>query len=565
MTGQEIVTLTNEVGDVLPPGLYLLEVEQPPAPEAPVDPNANPAQALIILSNANLALKKSLTGDSLAWLTDLRTGEPLADQPVQFYLEQDAVSTATTDGDGIARTPIPLTQDNSYWPVRALVGEPGDANFAAVSSEWNNGIAIWDFGLNGGYSPEQYQLNFYTERPIYRPGQTVYWKGMVRVLEDAGYTLPPQGQIVSITVRDDRGNAVIANEYPISANGTVDGQVELADTAVTGYYYLEARIDLGDPAAGGRTVYGGVGFQVAAYHKPEFQIDVTSAQPDYVQGETVQINVQANYFSGGALGNAPVSWRLIANPYSFNWQNSPPDRYYSFTAYDPDQENVDPYVSGFYGLVQEGKGMTAADGSFVIELPANLQNTTQSQLWLFDVTVQSSTNQFVSGSASVPIHNANFYIGLSPQEYVVNVGAESAVDIVTVTPQGEAYPGAALDVVVYEYEWNSVYARAADGSYRWETSVQRTPLVTTTTTTDHQGEALIAWTPTKAGQYQIVASGQDEAGNATNSATYVYVSTTDSGSFVAWPRDNNDRIQLVADKQLYEPGDSAKILVPSPF
>ncbi len=91
-------------------------------------------------------------GDSLTWLTDLRTGKPVVEQPIRFYLEAEQVAESTTDRDGVGLAQLPLTPENNYWPVRALAGEPGDPDFAAVSSEWNSGVAVWDFGLNGGYS-----------------------------------------------------------------------------------------------------------------------------------------------------------------------------------------------------------------------------------------------------------------------------------------------------------------------------------------------------------------------------------------------------------------------------
>lgn len=563
-TGQEIITLTDEDGNPLPPGIYLLEVEQPTTTES-AEPRSDATQALIVLSNYNLVLKKSPQGESLAWLTDLRTGEPVADQPVQFYVEMEQIAEAVTDAEGIARAELGLTPDTSYWPARAIVGEPGTEEFAAVSSEWNTGVAVWDFGLNGGYSVEQFQAYFYTDRPIYRPGQTVYWKGIVRVLEEDGYVLPPAGQTVEIVVRDDRGNSIAENTFELNENGTVNSQIELAPTAVTGYYYLEARLPIQRvESAGDRTVYGGVGFQVASYRRPEFQLELTSDKPEYVQGDTVNITLNASYFSGGALANAPITWRLIAEPYYFMWDAAPQHRFFNFTPYDPEQTEDNPYMGIYIGLLEEGSGTTDADGNFVIEIPADLQDALQSQLWAFDVTVQSPTNQFVSGRTAVPVHRGEFYIGLSPQENVVIVDEPSAVDLVTITPAGEPYPAAELTVIVYEYSWNSVYSRAADGSYFWETNVDRTPVLTTTATTDRQGSAQIEWTPARGGQYQLVASGTDDAGNPINSAIFVYASDPDQG-FVAWPRTNNDRINLVADKERYEPGETAQILVPSPF
>ncbi len=141
-------------------------------------------------------------------------------------------------------------------------------------------------------------------------------------------------------------------------------------------------------------------------------------------------------------------------------------RYYSFQPFDPDQEIYDPYSGSFYlGLIREGVATTGPDGTFVIELPADISVAPQSQNWAFDVTVQSPNNQFVSARTSVPVHKADFYIGISPRQYVGRVDEPSSIDFVTVTPQGDPYTDADLDVVIYEYQWNSVYARATDGTF----------------------------------------------------------------------------------------------------
>lgn len=562
VTARQVLTLTDDAGNLPAPGFYFLEVSYPeytPPPDNQGDPFASHMQALIVLSNNNLIVKKSAQGDSLAWITDLQNGRPVADLPVSFYFGGATRGAARTNADGVALSKLELDPNNSWGPVLAISGEPGDPNFAAASSDWSQGIGPWDFNIPGGYSGEQYQTYFYTDRPIYRPGQTVYWKGIVRQLVDEQYQLPAASLSISITMRDDQGNTVMEETYTPGENGTLNGEVVLAPEAVTGYYYLEARIQV----APDHTVYGGVGFQVAAYRKPEFEISVTSAQPEYTSGDTVTFTVQANYFSGGPLAQAPVTWRLLAEPYTFFWEDAPAGSYFSFTPFDPENDVYDPYRNAFYGgLLQEGAGTTNADGSFTITLPADLSDYLQSQRWTVDVTIQSSTNQFVSGRTSVPIHKGEFYIGLSPRSYVATVGEASDVDVVTITPQGEPYPGVELTAQVYEFAWNSVYEKTADGSFAWKTSVERSPLLTTTLTTDRDGSAVLTWTPAKGGQYQIVASGEDDAGNAISSATYVWVS---GGDFIAWPRQNNDRIELVADKKSYAPGDTAEILIPSPF
>ena len=333
--------------------------------------------------------------------------------------------------------------------------------------------------------------------------------------------------------------------------------------ATSGFYFLEARGGEGPEGIG----YGGVGVQVASYRKPEFELNVTPAASEVVQGDTVRVTIEAGYFSGGPLVDAPLNWRVSARPHTFQWQNAPAGRYFSFRPFDPDDFNYDPFRSQFFGFLAEGSGITDDDGRFVIELPAALSDGVQSQTWFFDATVQSPNNQFVGGGATVAVHRAAYTIGLSPRSTVVAEGEEALVDVITLdslgAPDSTPYPGADLDFTVHEFSWNSVYERSADGVYRWRSEVQRTPLLTATVTTADDGRAEISWLPERGGQYQVEVRGRDENGFMTSSATYLWVSA--GAEFVAWKRENHDRIELVADRERYAPGDTARILVPSPF
>ena len=269
----------------LPPGVYMLEVRDPTA-AAQQDGGSSVQRAVIILSNNNITFKRAAQGQSLAWLTDLATGQPVADVPVTFTRTGPEIAQASTDGDGVAMADLGLTAQEQWSPYFAYTGQPGDADFAVVSSDWAEGIEPWLFNLSTGGSYEQILMNLYTERPIYRPGQTVFWKGIVRVLQDDAWTLPPAGQEVIIKINDGMGNLVYTGSYPINENGTVHGEFMLAPDALTGYYSLNA-----DVPRDSESYYSASGyFQVAAYRKPEFQIAVTTDQPEYIQGDTVKVD-----------------------------------------------------------------------------------------------------------------------------------------------------------------------------------------------------------------------------------------------------------------------------------
>ncbi len=303
---------------------------------------------------------------------------------------------------------------------------------------------------------------------------------------------------------------------------------------------------------------------MAEYRVPEFEISVASAQPEYVQGESVAVTVTAAYFSGGALANAPVAWRLLAETNNFTWADAPDGRYFNFTPADIDDQIANPYSSFFYGLINEGEGTTDANGQFVIELPVDLAGALASQRWSIDVTVQSPNQQFVSGRTQVTVFPSHLLIGLSPQQYVGTIDEPFTFDVVTITPAGTPLPDAELLAVVYDYRWNSVYQRGSDGGYDRETSVEKRPIYTETIRSNVAGIAQLEWTPDAGGSYYVTLSGEDNEGNASASGIFVWVAAGDA-SFVPWRRENNDRIEIVADRDLYQPGDTAKVLIPSPF
>jgi uncharacterized protein YfaS (alpha-2-macroglobulin family) len=81
-------------------------------------------------------------------------------------------------------------------------------------------------------------------------------------------------------------------------------------------------------------------------------------------------------------------------------------------------------------------------------------------------------------------------------------------------------------------------------------------------TTDVEGKALSSFVPQEGGSYIVRAVGQDEKSNKVSSSTWIWVS---SSEYVSWRIENNDRIDLIADKESYRPGETATILIPSPF
>jgi len=529
----------SEEGAGLAPGLYYLEVTAPEVAER----KEKPSRVVMVVSRLNLTLKQSQT-EALVWATDLKSGRVVADLPVSFWSEFDSLGQGKTDKDGVLQ--IEYKKRDTWKPIFAFAGKEGE-DFAVAMNQWNSGISPWEFNLPAESYSEPYSAYFYTDRAIYRPGQKVYFKGILRADDDAHYSLPEDVKSLEVTINDDQGKEIYKESLPLNEMGTLHGELTLSEEASLGYYNISTQ--LGDQ-------YFGTSFQVAEYRKPEFQVEVETDRDEYVQGDEIAVNVQATYYFGGPVAEAKVHWTVLTNDYFFNWTGR---GRYDFTDYDWTQYR---YYGPSGEFVTEGDGTTDDQGRFTFKVPTDIADKILSQVYTIEAAVTDVNDQQVASRTDAIVHKGLFYIGLAPQAYVGKVDEEQKVDIITVDWDSQPAPDKDLTVVFYEHKWYSVWEEGEDGRFYWKSTVEDTPVLTTTVTTDKEGKAVAAFTPEKGGVYKIAASGQDERGNEVRSATYLWVS---SYEFINWRRENNDRIDLVTDKKSYEVGDTAQILIPSPY
>ncbi len=544
-TGLISTTLTPD-GSPLLPGVYYLETTSPDY--TPPGFSYGGGMHFLVVSSLNLALKHTET-EALVWATDLKSGKPVANIPITLYDSSGrSLATGRVDKDGIYRAKFARQDRNQS--LYAL-SEQGGQITAAVGSEWASGISPWDFGMAYDLRQKEFYANFYTDRPIYRPGQTVYFRGILRRDNDAQYSMPSEIDGVSLWVMDSQRKEIYDQTVPLSKFGTFSGEVKLGDNAAIGNYQLNIQV-----VRDSRTFSSGTSFVVAEYRRPEFQVAVKADKPEYFDGDPIKVNVDAEYFFGGGVTDAQVTWRLLSEDLYFSPENV--KGYWDFSDYDL----ADGRRNRSGGFVREGKGKTDAQGKFSFEVPTDLKDFPLSQVFTLEVEITDINNQSVSSRIAVPVHKGKFYIGMRPQRYVGTAGQEQAVDTITVDTKGTAVPNQPLTISFFDREWYSVRQKGDNGYLYWESSYTDTLVSKDNVTTDALGAAVAKFTPTEGGLYRIVAEGNDANGNAIRSATYLWVSGRE---YINWGMDNDDRIELIADKKEYAPGDTADILIPAPF
>lgn len=499
-----------------------------------------------------------LSSDTLlAWVLDHDTGRPLSG--VTVHAEGDGISGGDlkTGADGLVAWPVPNTQ-NAFGPQRSYLLTTDDGGHRGVTfTGWQQGTAPYQLGIPTEYYTRTYVGQVYTDRPIYRPGETVNYKGIIRADDDANYSVPTSDLPLSLVIRDSKGTEVARGPFNLNEFGSFAGSFQLPPDATIGDYQVSIEYsDKNQP-------YGSVAqnsFLVAEFRKPEFQVDVTTGSSNYVSGDSIDTSVKATFFFGGALAGAPVTWSTISSPFAMRAKGF---ETYSFSDYDYYRQAVirQPVRS-------TGSSTTGSDGVATFSVAAILAGNEGAQQFTLSATVTDTNAQAVANSTTVVVHPAALYAGVRPTNYVAVAGKDAGIDVVSVDTAGNPAPNTPVTVRVYSRRWITTKTQTPDGARRYDSQPEDTLIATLPTTTGADGKGHVVYSPAALGQsenagtFRITASVTDKGGRTETSATYLWVSGPE---FASWQTTNDDTIKLVADKDSYQVGDTAQVLVPAPF
>ncbi|HET7089356.1 MAG TPA: Ig-like domain-containing protein [Anaerolineae bacterium] len=539
------VTLPD--GSPLPSGAYLLETDGMPG--------HSEDWRVLVVSPLNLALKRS-ERQLFVWATDLRTGQPVSGLSLTVY-DQDKhlVTSGATNQVGVFITDqLPECFDRwecAYgWRPLYVVAEAESGEWGFVASEWDEGIATRDFRMPYYYGEPSHTVFLYTDRPIYRPGQTVYFKGVVRADDDGRYRLPAFSR-VPVVIQDAQGNEIFREELPLTDVGTLYGEFTLSAEAALGSYSVQVRHAEDEPPA-----YGN--FRVAEYRKPEFKVSVTPNTTTPLHGEAVTVVVQADYYFGAPLPNAAVEWRLSSEDYLF----SLPGAWYSFGDVDEYYWLWGEESDSGQNIYANGTGRTDVNGTFTFTVPIDLSQAKRGQVLTFEADVVDANHQVTSARGYAVAHKSALYVGARPRWYVTRPNNSLEIQLVAADPGKNRLPGMLLTVELYDRVWKSVRVRDSYGTYHWNSTSSDTLISTQVVTTGVNGEVGAVVVPPRGGSYRVVARGKDVHGVESVASTFFW---TWGGEYVNWGIQNDDRISVIADKRTYQPGETAHLLITAPF
>jgi len=513
-------TYISDANDLAVPklsaGLYLLEATD----------GRYKAFTLLMVTDLVLVTRTS-SGNVIAYVVDRVTGKPVADAKVDAGFGQTQITTATTDANGTVQLAVPIdrSRPESFW----VVAGKGDEFAAATPGGWALNMSTG--GKYAGY--------VYTERPVYRPTHTVHWKAILREHDGNSLVLPKPGT-VRVTISDENDKAVFDQPMPLSAAGDVTGDFVLPKDAALGYYSLRVG-DSPDFAISG-------GFHVEDYRKPEYRVQVTSAQKRVLEGATMPVTIDSRYFFGEPVANATVKYRVYQERHYW-WGEEEDD-----SSSDSESTNSDSSDSyGYNGDEQAEKtGKLGADGTLVIQVPTQVVTQGESHPDL-DYTVEAgvtdAANREITGRGRFLATYSTFRVNVEPVSYAVHAGDMAKFRVTTVD-----YDDKPVSTHVHV---QLVFRHYENGG----TQTTLGPAVDVATDASGHATGAVSIGNPKYSGAELQASATAVQPGTRNPVDESYLWIMGAGE-VGW--DNGSQaMQIVADKKTYAPGDTAHLSIVS--
>jgi uncharacterized protein YfaS (alpha-2-macroglobulin family) len=532
-------------------GMVLLTIDGDPIAET--GQQRVGAQALLQLTDIGVLWAHE--SDKLRFfIFSLSSGQPIAGASIHLLnSESREIGKVASDEAGTAL--IPFSEDIEWAEIR----QQNDA-YALQLGKTAQGLPGWGFNLDiyypGWVKPaptENARCFVFTDRPLYRPSEVVHVKGLIRALKVGGFE-PANAWKGDAQLTTPRGEMVYSQEIITGRDGGFEADIPLTATSLGRH---ELRIGFGGSDA--TPLFAYANFEVADYEPNAFELDI--AMPERL-GPTASAHaeVTAKYLFGAPLSQAKIRWTLQATPTGFS-----PDGFdsYQFTSEDEQAKTTVVNGSGNYDPAQplsidptlpssEGKPIR---GVLTVEMTdLNQQTVTESRVFQKDATgfylgITVPSKVAIGSAVPIPVQCIAVTPDGKPVERAVDVQLElirKRSETVRVKGAGKAVSFRTNPIEEKIGEWRGQTLQPTRSVNGWETPEGKTAEITLPA----------------AGEYILRAHAQDEVGRPVWTDYSLYSSGEEA---VSWNYRNAAQIDLVPDKPEYNAGDTAHILVKSPF
>jgi len=515
------------------------------------DGNAATAHCLVVISKI-AAVAKTDAKRTVMFVADSKSGASIGGAKAavaRYWGRNNTCDHASGETNDAGLIDLKETPRRSWCRWVAAVRK-GDDQALCTAGHYS-----WSWW---GYS-HAYKIYGFTERPVYRPGQTVHFKQTIRKNTNGKYTNLPNTK-VRVVVRDTKGVSIYSKDHVTDEFGSVEGDFKLKAEPPLGVYTIQLNVGGANYA---HYYCPGNKFRVEEYKKPEFKVAVTAARPDCRVGDEMKIKIAAKYYYGQPVAGAEVKYEIRKQDYRHRFQWPRPWRWYYDSIY---HGFGGPYSYGrhrryhrpwwyprFNEAVTSGTVKTDARGEAFVIVKATPFKGHESLDLKFTVatTVTDSSRRVIKGSGEVKVTHAPFFIYPKGALSVYGPGDSVEVNIKTENPNKEPVAGE-FNVQA----WRIQRIGKDDGKFE-EKLAQK--LYDKPIKIGETGRTAIRFVPDVTGNIKIIVRQilkDKKAKPVEGSCTLWIASKTGAEAHYAY-----NALQIVASKDQYEVDETLKVLI----
>ena len=564
------------------PGLYVVELESPRLGQALLE-KGTPfyVATAALVSNMSVHFKWGAE-NALAWVTTLEDSTPVAGAEITV---QDCKGltlwTGTSDANGIARIQgLPpraeiarCDMSDADWPdesspltglsqgVMVIARTPGDISF--VHSSWDDGIDLWRFGIwpSSGGSGHGLEAHTILDRSLLRAGETVHMKHLVRAQKMLGFDFPAADRLPSRVAITHLGSG---QRYDLAvsfdAAGIAVSDWKIPEDARLGRYQVE--LSLGE----GMTRES-ASFRVEQFRVPLMKAGVRFPEAVAVAPQKITVDLSAEFLAGGGAANLPVTLRTQVRPLSvdpphaferFLFANGPVEtgtrRHGTWDEESSEQAAQPPVDKQTVTLDAVGAARAEVAAPAPIVQPSEL---------LAEMEFRDPSGEIQTVASTLPLWPAQWIVGMQSGDWGETTEQLSG-RLVVLDRQRKAVPGAAVRVDVFERKVFSSRKRLVGGFYGYEHSSEVVGPIARLCEgrTEANGIFTCEGKPPHAGSLLLQATVTDPDGHTSVANVFAWVYDEKPTWFEVSP---GDRMDVLADRPRYEPGETAHLQVRMPF
>jgi hypothetical protein len=428
-------------------------------------------------------------------------------------------------------------------PPKLLIIAREGQDWAFTRSEEYSGS--YGYGIDAGWNSNEIESRgtIFSDRQLYQPGEKAELTGAAYYLQN-GVIKQDKNIRYAITLENPNGEKTDLGTQTTNEFGTFSLELPLNSSQALGYYSIRAKGESGAEISGE--------FRVAEFKPPNFKVELNLDKELVLPDQKITATAQSNYLFGAPVEGGKAQYYVTRNQTNFNPQGW---ELFSFGRqwFWPEES---PNIASD---VLRSRQVLDASGTSSQVVPV-AKDLPYPMTYRVDVQVSDVSNLSVADSRTFTVLPSDRLIGLQ-SNFVADAGKSFPIQVIVTDSTGKALTGQQVRVELQEMKYSSV-TQVVEGSQTPHNQVEYKTVAQTQTTSSDTPQTVYL-TPPTSGAYRIRANFTNAKNESTATDTQIWA-TGDNG--VNWgDRYTNNRLELKLDKDSYQPGETATVLIQSPY